>query len=309
MNEFVTLNTGARMPRIGLGTWQSPLSEVKSAVKAAIDAGYRHIDTAYAYGNEAAIGEALQEVFAEGKIRREDLFITTKLWNTFHRPEHVRECLEYSLRQLQLGYVDLYLVHNTVAWKYQPPPSLGRAEDDPVPFQQTWHAMEELVDLGLAKAIGVSNACGAMLWDILAYARIPPAMNQIELHPFCPQPELIQYCLRKGIQVTAYSPLGSHGTRAAAGDATQNVLLEDPVVRAIAAKHHQTPAQVCLRWAYQREGGRLCVIPKSTRPDHIRDNLGMCGWALDEADMRQLDSRPFYRFFDKIEMYGVPLFH
>ncbi|KAJ4457975.1 putative aldo/keto reductase [Paratrimastix pyriformis] len=137
----------------------------------------------------------------------------------------------------------------------------------------------------------------------------PPAMNQIELHPFCPQTELVQYCLRKGIQVTAFSPLGSFGTRAAAADATQNVLLEDPVVRAIAAKHHQTPAQVCLRWAYQREGGRICVIPKSTRPEHIRGNLAMRDWALDESDICQLGSRPFHRILNPESLSGIPVFH
>ncbi|KNE65655.1 hypothetical protein AMAG_09637 [Allomyces macrogynus ATCC 38327] len=307
LGRTLKLNTGALMPAVGLGTWQSKPNAVGHAVKVALDAGYRHLDLAHVYCNEAEIGVALKEWFAANpSVKREDIFITSKLWNTFHRPENVIKGLETSLRDLQLDYLDLYLVHWPVAFAPNAENSLAPKnsdgsyadETDKVTVVATWKAMEELPATGKVKAIGVSNYSIATLENLLKHATIVPAVNQVELHPYLPQPELVEYCKQKGIVLTAYSPLGSTGSTPA--------LREDTVVKAIADKHGKTVAQVLISWAVQRG---TTVIPKSVTPERIVSNFQ--DFVLDEEDMVKLNElgKVNLRTCEPLEFWKIDVFN
>lgn len=268
------------MPILGLGTWKSAPNEAGEAVAYALTEGeYRHIDCAAAYGNEREIGASLTKVFGDGKVRREDVFITSKLENTAHARSAVRPACEATLRDLGLEYLDLYLVHWGMAmsgghWKID---TNGVLALEPVPYRETWEAMEELVDAGLVKAIGVANLSVAQLIDLLSYARIKPAMNQIELHPYFQQSRRVEFCQYRDIAVTAYSPLGRPGAPEMPG-----TLVEDDVIIQIARSHKKTPAQVLLRWGTQRS---TVVIPKSVHPGRIRENIDIFDFELSKEDM------------------------
>jgi alcohol dehydrogenase (NADP+) len=273
---------------IGLGTWKATGNEVKNAVKMALEVGVRHIDTASVYGNEKEIGEALAEVFAEGKITRDEVFITSKLWNDAHRQSHVIPALHDSLKKLQLDYLDLYLIHWPVAFR----PGVGRPQkpDDylsleEVPIIETWRELEKAKERRLVRHIGVSNFSEEKLKDLVSKATMKPEMNQVELHPLLQQEELLAYCKSENIFMTAYSPLGS-------GDRTDDMkgedepnLLELKEIVAIARKHNASPGQVLINWHTQRGTG---VIPKSTSKEHIRENFLAANLQLDEADMKSI---------------------
>ncbi|THY90535.1 Aldo/keto reductase [Aureobasidium pullulans] len=213
-----TLNTGAKIPALGLGTWQSAPGEVKNAVSHALKVGYKHIDAAYVYGNEDEVGEGLAEGFKSAGIKREDVFVTTKLWCTYHsRPE---ENLDLSLKSLGLDYVDLYLMHWPVPMnpkgndpKFPKHPDGSRDLDTTWSYTQTWKEMEKLLATGKTKAIGVANFSVPFLEELMKEAKVTPAANQIENHPYLPQQEIVDYCKEKGILITAYSPLGSTGSQ------------------------------------------------------------------------------------------------
>jgi aldehyde reductase len=246
------------MPALGFGTLIADRAETISATRNALEAGFRHFDCAERYRNESEVGEALQtELTAEG-IAREDIFVTTKLWNTNHRPERVEPAFEASLNRLQLSYLDLYLIHTPFAFQpgdeQDPRDQNGNViYDHGVTLLETWKAMESLVDHGRCRAIGLSDITLSGLLPIYESARIKPAVIQVESHPYLPETELLEFCKKKGIVFLAFAPLG-HGARPGP--------LEDPVVTAIAARVGKTPAQVLLAWAVQRASA-LLTTPRS----------------------------------------------
>lgn len=276
------------MPALGLGTWKSKPGEVYAAVKAAVRLGYRHLDCAAAYANEAEIGQALSECFSEGLVSRADMWITSKLWNDAHAPDAVIPALEKTLKNLQLEYLDLYLVHWPVALR--PGVFFPRSPDDLIsldelPIAATWERMEAAVDQGLCRHIGVSNFSVARLRELMDSARIKPEANQVEMHPYLQQPALLAFCRENDICVTAYSPLGSLDRPSMLKAQDEPMLLEDPRITAIAGKHQVTAAQVLLAWALERG---TSVIPKSVNPERMRENLAAADVRLDREDMQAI---------------------
>jgi glycerol 2-dehydrogenase (NADP+) len=260
MNTPLPLNTGASIPALGFGTWQSPLGEVKRAVYHAIKSGYRHIDCAYCYQNEDEVGEAIADAIKDGIITREDLFITGKLWCTFH--QRVEQNLDMTLKSLGTEYLDLYLMHwpcpqNENGSHPLFPKRLDGSRDlDPNwTYIQTWQSMEKLLATGKVKAIGVANHSVTFLEDLLKSAKVIPAVNQIENHPLLPQDEILEFCKQNGIHVTAYSPLGSTGSP----------LFQDEDVQKIAKKHSVGQGTVLLSWH-----------SKSSRDSKFFQKLIMC---------------------------------
>lgn len=297
--KHITLNNGLDVPAIGLGTWKSAPGEVGKAVKEAIRLGYRHIDCAAIYGNEKEIGEALKQVFDEGLVRREDLWITSKLWNNAHQKDRVIGALEQTLSDLQLSYLDLYLIHWPVAFKpdvmnaTKPEDFLSLQE---VPINETWKMMEMAQEKGLTKSIGVSNFSIKKLKSLLDSCQLKPVMNQVEMHPYLPQNELLSFCFENEIALTAYSPLGSGDRPAAMKKDDEPGLMDIPTVKEIAATHHCTPAQVLISWHVHRD---CCVIPKSTNPERLEQNLKSNSINLNKSDMETLAAiEKSYRFVD-----------
>lgn len=283
----VTLSNGLHMPSVGLGTWQSPKDEVRVAVRAALDAGYRHIDTVYTDLNEDAIGEVLQEYIKSGKVKREELFIVTKLPMIHMEPTLVKGSIEMSLKKLQLDYVDLYLIHFPVQFAYEGPVTeaglLKVAEK--TDLIGTWKAMEELVDLGLTKSIGVSNFNISQIERICKIAKHKPVINQVECHIYLPQNELFDACKKLGLAVTAYAPLGSPGRIKQLRGKDDPVVLEDPVIRKIAKRYSKSTAHILLRNLLQRG---IIVIPKSVTPHRIRSNIQVFDFSLKKEEMDEI---------------------
>ncbi|XP_061674279.1 aldo-keto reductase family 1 member A1-A [Syngnathoides biaculeatus] len=290
MSAFTTLRTGQTMPTVGLGTWKSAPGQVKQAVLTALDCGYRHIDCAAAYCNEQEVGEALALRVGPGKtLRRDEVFVTSKLWNTKHEPSDVEQTCRTTLAHLGLSYVDLYLIHWPMAFQAGNE-LMPRREDGSVRYSDrhytdTWAAMEDLVDRGLVKAVGLSNFNARQVDDIIKMARHKPAVNQVESHPYLSQADLLAHCRSAGVCLTAYSPLGS-GDRPWAS-AQEPRLLEDPQLGEIAQRLHKTPAQIILRWHVQR--GVVC-IPKSVTASRIQENLQLFDFSLSEDDMTLVDA-------------------
>ncbi len=301
----IALSTGASMPFVGLGTWKSVPNEAGQAVEYALTkAGYRHVDCAAAYGNEKEIGTAFDAVFKSGALRREDVFVTSKLWDTEHARKDVRAACETTLRDLRLDYLDLYLMHWAIA-----EPKSGHTYDEQghlvtlkIPVRETWEAMEELVSAGLVRAIGVANFTAPLLLDLFSYAKVAPAVNQIELHPYLQQQRLVDFCRRLDVVVTAYSPLGRPGYSEMTGR-----LVEDETISRIARAHQKTPPQVLLRWGIQRQ---TVVIPKSTHPERIRENIGVFDFELTSADMEEISGlERGQRLVDPYAWGKVPYFN
>lgn len=286
--DTLSFANGDAMPILGLGTWKSAPGEVYDAVKIALRAGYRHIDCAPIYGNEAEVGRALQDAFDDGVVARDDVWITSKLWNDRHAPDDVRPALEATLDDLQLDTLDLYLMHWPVALKKGV--SMPESPDDfisleELPLETTWAAMEELVDAGLVRHIGVSNFGLANLRGLIDAADRAPEMNQIEMHPYLQQPEMLAFCDDAGVHLTAYSPLGSSDRPDMMKADDEPSLMDDPTVNEIAERRDASPAQVLISWAIHRG---TAVIPKSVTPAHIKDNLAAAALDLTDDDLNAL---------------------
>ncbi|CAL5024335.1 unnamed protein product [Urochloa decumbens] len=299
MAPAVTLSSGHRMPAVGLGVWRMEDTAVRGLIHAAIRNGYRHFDCAAKYQNEAEVGDALAEAFQTGLVKREDLFITTKLWNSDHG--HVTEACKDSLKKLKLDYLDLYLVHFPVATRHTEIGSLASVIgedgvldiDTTVSLEATWHAMEDLVNMGLVRSIGISNYGVFLARDCLAYAKIKPAVNQIEMHLRVKNPDRNRsrnragffscHCQKHGMCVTAHTPLG--GSTANAKLFGSLSCLDDPVIKELAEKYGKTPAQLVLRWGLQKN---TVVIPKTSKVERLQENLELFDFDISDEDMQEI---------------------
>ncbi len=300
-NTKMKLNDGrGAIPALGFGTLIPDPVVTRNATKAALEAGFRLLDTAERYRTEQEVGEAMEEVFKAGKVKREDVFVITKLWNTNHRPERVRPAFEASRRRLKLDVVDLYLVHTPFAFKpgdeQDPRDADGNViYDQAVTLLDTWRAMEALVDEGRCKAIGLSDVGQEQVEEIFAASRIKPAVIHVESHPYLPEWDLLDYCTKNGIVLQAFAALGHH---------SKPDLLEDPVITSIAGRVGKTPAQVLLAWAIQRGTAPLTT---SKTPARIKENFNVS--ALPEDAMRAITEGITSRIrFNSVVKTGVPGF-
>ncbi|XP_031616542.1 1,5-anhydro-D-fructose reductase-like [Contarinia nasturtii] len=291
----IRLNNGYEMPVIGLGTFESTSGDAERAVKDAIDAGYRHIDTAFLYGNEVEVGNAIRSKIEDGVIKREDIFVTTKLWSTFHEPDQVEKAFQRSFDNLNLDYIDLYLMHYPVAYRRVlqnirlpsddvnafyvfPVDKNGNTLTEDVDYVDTWRAMEKLIETGQVRSIGISNFNSEQTERILSMATIKPVTNQVECHPNLNQRKLINFNAARNMTITAYSPLGRPHTPNG-----QKLALSEPKVLELAQKYRKTPAQIILRYTVQN--GAI-VIPKSTNKNRIQENFNIFDFELSDSDMQ-----------------------
>ena len=307
------------MPQVGFGLWKVPAEDCKKVVLEAIRAGYRHFDCAADYANEEAVGAAFAKAFADGLVTREELWITSKLWNTFHAPEHVELACRKSLSDLQLDYLDLYLVHFPIAlefvpvetryppeWLHDPAAANPVMHPAKVPLHATWGAMEALQRGGLMRQIGVCNYNSGLLHDLMRYAEIAPSALQIEAHPYLTQEKLIRCAEGYGIHVTAFSPLGAQSYfELKMAEAGESLLGAAPVMVAADA-HGKTPAQVLLRWGIQRG---TSVIPKSTNPERMRENLAIDDFELSQVEMAAINALNQNRRFNDPGVFAEAAFN
>ncbi|KAJ8624655.1 hypothetical protein MRB53_033185 [Persea americana] len=286
-----TLSSGYQMPVMGLGVWRMEGKSIKHLIINAINMGYRHFDCAADYKNEAEVGDAFAEAFQTGLVKREELFITTKLWNSDHG--HVLEACKDSLNKLQLEYLDLYLVHFPIATKHTGVGTTDSALDDDgvldidttISLETTWRAMEDLVSKGLVRSIGISNYDIFLTRDCLAYSKVKPAVNQIETHPYFQREPLVKFCQKHGICVTAHTPIG--GAAANTEWFGSVSCLDDPVLKGLAKKYNKSVAQIVLRWGIQRN---TVIIPKTSKIERLKENFQVFDFELSKEDMDLIKS-------------------
>lgn len=314
-NDFVKLANGAKMHKIGLGTWKSEKNVCGNIVYEALKCGYKHIDCAAVYGNEKEIGIAFNKAFYTDKIcTRESVFITSKLWNTYHRKMHVKLACKRTLEDLQLDYLDLYLIHFPISLQFIPfdkqypaewtHPDTGKMELDNVTIKETWEAMEELVKDGLVKAIGVSNFNCQLLQDLLKYATIKPVVNQVELHPYLKQDNLVKFCREYDISVTAYSPFGGISYRwMDLWKPTDPQPLEEKVIKNIAQKHGKLPSQVILRWSVQRHDN-ITVLAKTATVHRLKENLDSLNFQLTDEEVQCISNLNLHKRYNEPAIYS-----
>ena len=284
----LTFSNKDQMPAFGLGTWKSAPGEVKSAVINAIEIGYRHLDCAAIYGNENEVGEGISECISRGLISREDLWVTSKLWNNAHLQDDVQPALTKTLEDLKLDYLDLYLIHWPVAFNQEvtfPENEEGYLSLKEAPLTETWSAMQAVQEKGLTKHIGVSNFSKKKIEELMEIGGQIPEMNQVELHPYLQQQGLVDFCHQHNIHVTAYSPLGSMDRPESMKKTGEPIPLENEIIKSIATNHGISPAQVLIAWALERG---TSVIPKSTNPKRLQENFDAQSIRLTKEEMDQI---------------------
>ncbi|GAB0096393.1 Aldo-keto reductase [Sergentomyia squamirostris] len=292
MVPFVTLTTGQKMPQFGLGTYLSTEGECEETTKYAIDIGYRHLDTAFSYFNEKEVGRAVNAKIAEGIIKRDDIFVVTKLSNIHHDPENVERACRMSLANLGLDYADLYLMHTPMGMEFHgdedtaPKNAAGELLFSDRDYLDTWKAMEPLLEKGLVKGIGVSNFNIPQLKILLEKSSIRPVVNQVECNPGINQGELRTFCQKEGIALISYSPLGRPHYAAKTPNFPKPALQDDRV-KALAEKHKKTPGQIILRFLTQLG---TTPVPKSANKDRLKDNLNIFDFELSPEDMSVMES-------------------
>jgi D-xylose reductase len=306
----VAVASGSQLPSVGLGLWKIDKQHTAEMVVTALGAGYRHLDAACDYGNEREAGAGLQQAIRTGLCRREEVWVTSKLWNTYHRPEHVRPAAERSLNDLGVDYLDLYLIHFPIAlqyvpleeryppgWFFEPEAQQPKMLPAAVPIAETWGAMEELHRAGLVKHIGISNFGCSLIRDLLSCASVRPSVLQVESHPYLVQDKLLRYCLQEGIAFTAFSPLGA-GSYVPLGmaEAGESVL-QQATIKEIAQSHGKTPAQIVLRWGVQRG---TAVIPKTSQPARLAENIALFDFELTPDEMSMISA------LDRNQRYNDP---
>ena len=317
--EHFTTSDGGLFPSVGLGTWKIPDAVLPDLIPAAVDLGYRHFDCACDYGNEKAVGEGLKRSLSAGACTRDDLWITSKLWNTYHHPDHVRAACERNLADLGLDELDLYLIHFPVTLAYVPfeeryPPGwfFDPEAESPamkpvrVPIADTWGAMEGLVEAGLVKRIGVCNFGTALIRDMQSYARIQPSVLQVEMHPYLTQQNLLRFCQEENITVTAFSPFGASSYVPLNMAGANESVLDDPEVVSIAGDLGKTPGQIVLRWAIQRG---TVTIPKTQTVSHLKDNIELFDFELGDGEMTRIDRLDRNRRFNDPAEFGEAAFN
>ncbi|KAF9156844.1 NAD(P)H-dependent D-xylose reductase (XR) [Actinomortierella ambigua] len=299
------------MPLLGMGVWKVPKNAAADTVYNAIKAGYRLLDCAADYGNEVEVGQGIRQAISEGLVTRADLFVTSKLWNTYHAKEHVPQACRRTLDDLGLDYVDLYLIHFPIALKYVPfeeryPAEWGNFEVDPVPVHETWAAMEELVHKGWAKNIGVSNFSAALLMDVLSYCKIRPAVLHIEVHPYLSNNAMIDYAHKEGLAVQAYSSFGPQSYLEIGVNTGIKSLFEQEVLKKIGERHGKSIAQVILRWLVQK---KVAVIPKSNNPVRVVENAQLFDFELTAEEMSDIEKlNKDFRINDPGVYAQIPIF-
>ncbi|MEX1191040.1 MAG: aldo/keto reductase [Brumimicrobium sp.] len=297
--KTLKFKNGDQLPALGLGTWKSKPGEVGKAVLTAIREGYRHIDCAAIYNNEKEVGEALSQAFKDKIVKREEIWITSKLWNDSHKEEQVIPALKKTLEDLQLEYLDLYLVHWPVAFKQGvsfPEDSNDFYSLEEVSLTETWKGMEKAFENKLTKHIGVSNFKEEKIQQLIDSCSISPEMNQVEMHPFLPQEGLVKFCKNRKIHLTAYSPLGSGDRSEKMKQDNEPALLENEVINKIAKKHNASSAQILISWQLHRG---VAVIPKSTNSGRIKENINAASINLDLEDVNKINDIDYeFRFID-----------
>ncbi len=307
MEESIKVGS-TQMPSVGLGLWKIEREQVAHVVRQAIQLGYRHLDSAADYGNELEVGHGIKQALDEGLCKREELWITSKLWNTFHAAEHVEQACDKTLADLGVEYLDLYLIHFPISLQYVPiatryPPEWifdPEAQEPemkiaPVPLLETWRAMEALVAKGKVKQIGVCNYNSALIHDLMAYAKIKPAVLQIESHPYLTQERLLRLAADYDIAVTTFSPLGSLSYVELEMARQEESLLQQPVVLAAAERLNRSAAQVLLRWGVQRG---VAIIPKTSRVTRLAENIALFDFELSSQEMQAISALNCNRRFN-----------